>query len=313
MEQLETVLSVPIHPVSTTCTTSLASDNTFKISSFVETLSKTSKVQLKSILSLLTKLLATPAEKKNRVHRLDNLAIKKMVEPKGSMELFEAIGFQQVESKGLKYLQIEQEVVNADLLKSAIDIISSNLNEVEAVPVGERPKVLCEGKCGFFGNAETENLCSKCYKIKHPISGAASASAAAPATIKPKVLCVAKCGFFGDAATENMCSKCHKVKYNSPKMTWRKKWRRATVKVTAYARFKSFVKPILQVDTSTCWKCSRRVGTNGIECRCRYTFCGEHRYFDTHDCPFDVKKKQRQILAKQIIKVQDDKFTKMTD
>jgi hypothetical protein len=28
------------------------------------------------------------------------------------------------------------------------------------------------------------------------------------------------------------------------------------------------VKPILQVDTSTCWKCSRRVGTNVIEFLC---------------------------------------------
>lgn len=54
----------------------------------------------------------------------------------------------------------------------------------------------------------------------------------------------------------------------------------------------------VQVKTSRCWTCNRKIGLTGFQCKCEYFFCAEHRYSDRHDCDFDYKAQGKQLLTK---------------
>lgn len=63
----------------------------------------------------------------------------------------------------------------------------------------------------------------------------------------------------------------------------------------------------VQENPTCCYKCGLRVGYTIIKCRCGYSFCGKHRYSDTHDCTFDYKRAQKDKLAEDLQKVEADK------
>mmetsp|Transcript_19722 Transcript_19722/g.35723 ORF Transcript_19722/g.35723 Transcript_19722/m.35723 type:complete len:199 (+) Transcript_19722:52-648(+) len=56
----------------------------------------------------------------------------------------------------------------------------------------------------------------------------------------------------------------------------------------------------VQEDSTRCWQCAKRIGLTGIQCRCRYWFCAEHRYAECHSCSYDHQTFQRAVLQKQI-------------
>lgn len=59
-----------------------------------------------------------------------------------------------------------------------------------------------------------------------------------------------------------------------------------------------------QKNTTRCYKCSKKTGLMGFECKCGYFFCASHRHAEDHDCDFDHKAHGRQILAQQNPKVE---------
>lgn len=59
-----------------------------------------------------------------------------------------------------------------------------------------------------------------------------------------------------------------------------------------------------QKNTTRCYKCNKKTGLTGFECKCGYYFCAAHRHAEDHDCDFDHKAHGRQILAQQNPKVQ---------
>jgi hypothetical protein len=64
---------------------------------------------------------------------------------------------------------------------------------------------------------------------------------------------------------------------------------------------------VIQENPTCCHKCGLRVGYTIIKCRCGYSFCGKHRYSDTHDCTFDYKRAQKDKLVEGLQKVEADK------
>ena len=87
-----------------------------------------------------------------------------------------------------------------------------------------------------------------------------------------------------------------------------------------------------QKDKTRCFQCNRKVcvahgsevsdgsvflpgdvqvGLLGIECRCGYIFCGNHRYSDRHGCTFDFKTNARRNLSKLNPQVQSDKIERL--
>lgn len=67
----------------------------------------------------------------------------------------------------------------------------------------------------------------------------------------------------------------------------------------------------IQINKKKCWKCSKKIGLSAIMCRCNYTFCNIHRYPEEHQCSFDYRKFDAQILSKQLVKINIPKFTKI--
>jgi len=90
----------------------------------------------------------------------------------------------------------------------------------------------------------------------------------------------------------------------------KRRLRNAMTKIRAVRRFKLGLRP-QQKNKSKCWKCPRKVGITGIECRCGYIFCGEHRYASEHDCPYDFKKAHQKKLTKDNIKVEPKKLDRI--
>ena len=68
-----------------------------------------------------------------------------------------------------------------------------------------------------------------------------------------------------------------------------------------------------EVKKNKCTSCKKKVGLLGFDCQCGGNFCASHRHADQHDCKSlsDIIKKDREILAKQNIKVVADKLEKI--
>lgn len=44
--------------------------------------------------------------------------------------------------------------------------------------------------------------------------------------------------------------------------------------------------------------CKKKLGLTAVECHCGHTFCGDHRYADKHNCPYDYKGAKTESLTK---------------
>jgi predicted nucleic acid binding AN1-type Zn finger protein len=68
-----------------------------------------------------------------------------------------------------------------------------------------------------------------------------------------------------------------------------------------------------EIKKNKCTSCKKKVGLLGFDCQCGGNFCASHRHADQHDCKslIDIIKKDREILAKQNIKVIADKLEKI--
>jgi hypothetical protein len=62
---------------------------------------------------------------------------------------------------------------------------------------------------------------------------------------------------------------------------------------------------------SRCHVCRKKLGLLGTRCRCEGEFCGLHRYSDKHNCTFDYKEHEREILRQRNPMVAGRSFNKV--
>lgn len=167
----------------------------------------------------------------------------------------------------------------------------------------------CANDCGFYGNVDTLNMCSVCYRKHMGVEeeDEADAKCSSPA---PVVLCAKNCGFFGNPATSNLCSGCHRgslleqIRADGAKLLQPSEASVGSPHLAVEPEEEQ--QQQLQVceeasqgsrKRKRCFLCTKRLGLVSADCRCGHAFCPSHRLAEQHDCTFDYKALGRAAIA----------------
>eukprot|EP01016_Furgasonia_blochmanni_P002216 TRINITY_DN1087_c0_g1_i7.p1 TRINITY_DN1087_c0_g1~~TRINITY_DN1087_c0_g1_i7.p1 ORF type:complete len:261 (+),score=37.85 TRINITY_DN1087_c0_g1_i7:117-899(+) len=142
---------------------------------------------------------------------------------------------------------------------------------------------LCQGCYEFFGNPSTENLCSSCFKAKISFKPESShvPETDSPKTTQDSIPLASIADAPEKILEEEKAPEPAKTEEAAPEAPGSK-----------------------QTDHGKCWKCTRKVGLLGFQCKCGFTYCKAHRLPEEHTCDFDfaAKDKEKLRIANPVVK-----------
>jgi len=175
--------------------------------------------------------------------------------------------------------------------------------------------VLCAGNCGFFGNPKTDNLCSKCFGIKQKKDQEELRKKTERIKEPKKADVEAKTAEAGATAANGGTTPGPEVagegsSSDAPTSPHAGEASGEAGGATPASDVSPPAERPVQEKKTRCWKCNKKIGLAGFDCRCGYIFCGICRHAEQHNCDFDFKTSGREILRKQNVKVVADKLDK---
>jgi len=139
--------------------------------------------------------------------------------------------------------------------------------------------IKCANGCGFFGNPQLGNLCSKCYRMLEGENNKKEKEN------KPIVV-----------EQNNTLLEEEKIDFTVETKNDEKSPEPSSSTPTPETPSSEQPAQVVQVDLSSCFKCKKKIGLTAIKCKCGYAFCGKHRYPEEHSCTFDFKSYDRKKL-----------------
>ncbi|KAG2490487.1 hypothetical protein HYH03_011115 [Edaphochlamys debaryana] len=149
---------------------------------------------------------------------------------------------------------------------------------------------LCVNNCGFFANVGCGGLCSKCHRSTQP---------APSATPTPKPAPVAEVSVAKPAQEAQPIVSSSPASASSP------------TPEASTSGAGDVAPPATKACPTRCLACKKKVGLTGFTCKCGDVFCGQHRYAESHQCPFDYKGVAKAQLEKLNPVIQAQKVQKL--
>jgi len=139
--------------------------------------------------------------------------------------------------------------------------------------------IKCSNGCGFFGNPQLNNLCSKCYRMLEGENNKKEK--------ENKPIVEEKTTLLEEKIDITVEEPKNDDKSPEPSDT--------SSTPTSSPSIEQPVQ-VVQADLTSCFKCKKKIGLTAIKCKCGYAFCGKHRYPEEHSCTFDFKSYDRKKL-----------------
>jgi hypothetical protein len=152
-------------------------------------------------------------------------------------------------------------------------------NSIQQPSIQPTDPVLCAANCGFFGTPDKLSLCSKCYREKEEKEARAAAQEV-------------------DATSASAVPIVNDV---LPAVLAAMPSREATAVTEAPSEASSTTEVAKKIKQNRCnvGSCKKKLRlAQQFKCRCEMVFCGTHRYPDAHECEFDHKQHNQDILRK---------------
>lgn len=155
---------------------------------------------------------------------------------------------------------------------------------MEKIQQTQQP-VKCINNCGFFGNPNMENMCSKCFKETKSLKRKAH---------ELDEDTVAQCTKI--ARLDNILPSSTTEAVNPSSSLSNTPETKTTTEPSQKVEESNPLPPKTLFPTQRCTQCNVKISLVSLSCRCNLNFCAKHRAPEEHNCTYDWKAATRKEL-----------------